>query len=247
MILTEAAEVAGRAIIRSGVDFVAAAERVFESALKVAGVERGEVGLVLSTGYGRENVPFAGGKKTEIACHAKGCYHYFPEALTIIDIGGQDNKVIKLAADGARIGFKMNRKCAAGTGAFLEEMAARLDLELDAMNGLAEAAGETVELGSYCTVFSATEVLEKIRAGKPAGGIIRGIFLSMVKRVLEMEALDGRVVLTGGVAAHNPILAEMLEAQIGRPVTVPPDPQLTGALGAALLAREQIESQGGAQ
>jgi len=235
----------GRAVTRSGIDFFAAAEQVFSAALAQTGLERSQIAAVLATGYGRKNVPFATGSRTEISCQARGCYHHFPQAQTILDIGGQDNKVIKLAADGSRINFKMNRKCAAGTGAFLEEMAARLGLELDRMNGLAEAAGEAVELGAYCTVFSATEVLEKIRAGQPAEGIVKGIFLSMVKRVLEMDSLEGLVVLTGGVAAHNPILARLLAERIGRRVALPPEPQLTGALGAALLARDHLRAQGG--
>ncbi len=239
VILDDEEAVVGWAVRRSGVNFKAAAEDVFSQSLKQAGLGRGDIAFVFSTGYGRKNVPFAHQSRTEIACHAKGCHHYFPEALTIIDIGGQDNKIIKLAANGSRLSFKMNRKCAAGTGAFLEEMAARLNLELGEMNALAEEAKETVELGAYCTVFSATEVLEKIRAGRPITGIIKGVFTSMVKRALEMDFLEDRVVLTGGVAAHNPIIVSLLAEQIGRPVSVPPQPQLTGALGAALLAREQ--------
>lgn len=237
--LADGRKVAGWSVVRSGVDFEGSAAEVFANALDQAGLTADDIGPVMSTGYGRTNVPFSLGTKTEIACHARGCHFHYPEALTVIDIGGQDNKIIKVAADGTRTGFKMNRKCAAGTGAFLEEMAARLGLELDRMSGMAEAAGETVELGSYCTVFSATEVLEKIRAGKPAEGIIRGIFSSMVKRVLEMDSLEGRVVLTGGVAAHNPIVAVLLSEIIAAPVTVPPLPQLTGALGAALFAHGQ--------
>lgn len=109
---------------------------------------------------------FSRGTKTEIACHARGCFHYFPVAMTIIDIGGQDNKIIKVDERGRRTSFKMNRKCAAGTGAFLEEMAMRLDIPIEEMDGLARQSEHMVELGSYCTVFSGTEVLEKIRQGK---------------------------------------------------------------------------------
>jgi activator of 2-hydroxyglutaryl-CoA dehydratase len=134
----------------------------------------------------------------------------------------------------------MNRKCAAGTGAFLEEMALRLDLELEAFNGRAEAAEEEVTLGSFCTVFTATEVLEKIRAGHRVRHIVKGLFRSVIKRVLEMDSLTENVVMTGGVVAHNPFLATMMAETIGREVLIPPHPQITGALGAALLARDPV-------
>jgi (R)-2-hydroxyacyl-CoA dehydratese activating ATPase len=133
----------------------------------------------------------------------------------------------------------MNRKCAAGTGAFLEEMSSRLDLPLEQMNALAESAENMVELGSFCTVFSATEVLEKIRQGKKVADIVKGLFLSVIKRVLEMDSLAGRVVMTGGVVAHNPYLVEMVKEMTGEEVLVPEHPQLTGAVGAALFALEE--------
>jgi predicted CoA-substrate-specific enzyme activase len=159
-------------------------------------------------------------------------------SMTIIDIGGQDNKVIKLDDRGRRIEFKMNRKCAAGTGAFLEEMSMRLDIPLEDLNALAENAQDMVELGSYCTVFSATEVLEKIRQGKKVPDIVKGLFFSVIKRVLEMDALTATVVLTGGVVAHNPYLVKMIRNITGKEVLTPEFPQLTGAVGAALFAME---------
>jgi predicted CoA-substrate-specific enzyme activase len=185
------------------------------------------------------NVLFRQGTRTEIGCHAKACYFYFPLAMTIIDIGGQDNKIIKLASDGRRSSFKMNRKCAAGTGAFLEEMAMRLDIPIENMNELAKKSTEMVELGSYCTVFSATEVLEKIRQGKKVSDIVRGLFLSVIKRIMEMDSFTEKVVMTGGVVAHNPFMVGMVEKIIGRKVLVPEQPQLTGAIGAALYALEE--------
>ncbi|MGD2022891.1 MAG: acyl-CoA dehydratase activase, partial [Desulfobacterales bacterium] len=181
---------------------------------------------------------FARDTKTEIGCHAKGCFLYFPFATTIIDIGGQDNKIIKLDPSGKRTGFKMNRKCAAGTGAFLEEMAMRLDVSLDEMNGLASRSDNMVKLGSFCTVFSATEVLENIRQGKKLPDIVKGVFYSMIKRVLEMDALTEKVVMTGGVVAHNAYMVKMTEEMIGRKILVPEYPQLTGAIGAALYAMQ---------
>ncbi|MCF6179664.1 MAG: acyl-CoA dehydratase activase [Geopsychrobacter sp.] len=228
----------GHAVKKSGIDFSATAGLCLDAALEQAGFERKDIAAAVATGYGRNNVAFITAQtRTEIGCHSRGCYHSFPEALTVIDIGGQDNKIIKLNAAGRRDSFKMNRKCAAGTGAFLEEMSSRLDIPLAEMNSLARQATEMLKLGSYCTVFSATEVLENIRHGKPVADIIKGIFYSMIQRVLEMDSLSGRVVLCGGVVAHNPYLVEMAEELIGRPVLLPKFPQLTGALGAALYAR----------
>jgi predicted CoA-substrate-specific enzyme activase len=158
--------------------------------------------------------------------------------MTIIDIGGQDNKIIKVDKDGRRLSFKMNRKCAAGTGAFLEEMSTRLDIPLEEMDGLARESTDLVELGSFCTVFSATEVLEKIRQGKKVPDIVKGLFLSVIKRVLEMDSLTDKVSMTGGVVAHNLYLVKMVENLIGREILVPDHPQLTGAVGAALFAMD---------
>jgi len=230
----------GHDIRKSGTDFAVTAAACLEASLAMAGATRDEIANAVSTGYGRANVAFVTGHhKTEIGCLAKGCHHRFPEAITIIDIGGQDNKVIKLEPDGRRSGFKMNRKCAAGTGAFLEEMAYRLDIPLEEMDGLARRSTEMVKLGSYCTVFSATEVLENIRNGKKVTDIVKGVFYSVIKRVLEMDSTTERVVMTGGVVAHNPYIVEMAEEMIGRSVMLPELPQLAGAVGAALYALDE--------
>ena len=225
-------------VAKSGTDLSAAALSCRDNALRQAEIAPARISAGISTGYGRKNVPYVGSRRTEIACHAKGCYRFFPMAATIIDIGGQDNKIIKLDEAGRRLDFKMNRKCAAGTGAFLEEMALRLDVPLDRMNELAEMSRDAVEIGSFCTVFSATEVLEKIRQGRKLPDIVKGLFTSVVKRILEMDVLTETVVMTGGVVAHNPFLATMLAEKTERRVLVPPCPQLTGAIGAALFAME---------
>jgi predicted CoA-substrate-specific enzyme activase len=229
----------GHSVRKSGTDFSATAAACLDASLAMAGVTREEIANAVSTGYGRANVAFvARQNKTEIGCLANWGRHCFPEAITIIDIGGQDNKIIKLDAAGRRSSFKMNRKCAAGTGAFLEEMSYRLDIPLEAMDGLARQSEEMVKLGSYCTVFSATEVLENIRHGKKVTDIVKGLFYSVIKRVLEMDSPTERVVMTGGVVAHNPYLVEMAEEMIGRSVLLPELPQLAGAVGAALYALE---------
>jgi len=236
VIVDEEPKIIGSHVLYSGTDFEAAAEDAWNEALMQAGLSPSAVGSVVSTGYGRKSVPFATGALTEISCHGRGCLYFFPGPLTVVDIGGQDNKVIKLDSHGNRVSFRMNRKCAAGTGAFLEEMALRLRLPIEELDELARSADGEVTLGSYCTVFSATEVLEKIKAGHPVDRIVRGVFQSVVKRVLEMDTLTDTVVMTGGVIEHNPFLADLVREHTDNPVLAPPHPQITGALGAALYA-----------
>jgi len=228
----------GYCVARSGTNFSATADRCLNDAMRMAKIGKDRIGRTIATGYGRKNVSYAQDHRTEISCHGQGCFHYFPFAITIIDIGGQDNKIININAKGKRTSFKMNRKCAAGTGAFLEEMSPRLDIPLSQMNGLAAASTDMVKLGSFCTVFSATEVLENIRRGKRVEDIVKGLFFSVVSRIKEMDAFSEKVVMTGGVVAHNPYLVEMTQELINRPVLVPALPQFTGALGAALYARQ---------
>jgi len=230
--------IVGKSLRRSGIDYAATADLCLQDALEQAHLTRRQIRRSVSTGYGRDNVPWADEKKTEIACHGTGAHFYYPRAITVIDIGAQDNKVIHLDAAGRRVSFRMNRKCAAGTGAFLEEIAHRLDLPISSLNGLAERAEKEVVLGSFCTVFTATEILAKIRAGEKIEGIAKGAFRSVAKRIFEMDTVDGTVVLTGGVVAHNPVLVDMVAESFGTDVQVPPDPQHIGALGAALFARD---------
>ena len=228
----------GFCVRKSGTDFQKTAEECLGESLRMAKTSREAMIKCFSTGYGRKNVSFRDDTKTEIGCHGRGAYHYFPKAITVIDIGGQDNKIIKLDERGRRLNFKMNRKCAAGTGAFLEEMSMRLDIPLEEMDGLARTSTHMVELGSYCTVFSGTEVLEKIRQGKRVEDIVKGLFFSVIKRVMEMDSLTERIVMTGGVVEHNPYIVEMVREITGKDVLIPEHPQLTGAVGAALFAME---------
>lgn len=238
VIVDETRQIVGRGLRRSGVNYAAVSEHVLGDALAAANLRREDIGRCVGTGYGRNNVPWAHETMTEITCHAKGAWHHFRRKITVIDIGAQDSKVIHLDENGRRSGFKMNRKCAAGTGAFLEEIALRLALDVGQLNELAEQSKKDVPLGSFCTVFAATEVLSKIRDGEKVEDIVKGAFHSVVKRLQEMDAPHGDLVMTGGVAAHNPFLVRMFSEAYGRPVHVPPDPQLTGAFGAALLALE---------
>jgi predicted CoA-substrate-specific enzyme activase len=232
-------------VIYSATDFSAASRNVWTDCLSQANLSEQDDIVVYSTGYGRNSVSFSSGSMTEIACHGRGCFHFFDGPITVIDIGGQDNKIIKIDSHGRRVSFKMNRKCAAGTGAFLEEMALRLRLPIEKLNSLAEHADKEIVLGSYCTVFSATEVLEKIKAGHPVDRIVRGLFHSVVKRILEMDTLTDTIVMTGGVVEHNPFLLTLLRTHTTCPVVSPPHPQITGALGAALYALESGENAAG--
>lgn len=234
-------DVLGSGLTPSGADFAQAAETALEEALAQAGVGREGLAAVVATGYGRTNVAFATGHRTEIDCHARGAYHHVRHAATIVDVGGQDNKVIRVDDAGRRVDFTMNRKCAAGTGSFLEEMALWLRIPLDELPRLAERATDpSVRIGSYCTVFARTELLARVREGVTPANLARAAYESVARRVLETRALTDEIVLTGGVIAHNPPFSKILSEVLERPVVVPPDPQHCGALGAALVALESL-------
>jgi predicted CoA-substrate-specific enzyme activase len=240
VIIDGTARMVGSHVRRSGANLLESAETALDEALKEAGLRREDVERIVATGFGRRSVSFAQQTKTEISCHSKGCHHYYPEEITVIDIGGQDNKVVKLDAAGRKTSFKMNRKCAAGTGAFLEEMAYKLDIPLSELESLARKSDAGTELGSFCTVFTATEVLDRIRGGEKLEDIVRGLFNSVAKRILEMDRLTGRVVMSGGVVAHNPIVAEIISERANVAVEIAPHPQEMGAFGAALFAAESL-------
>lgn len=228
------------ATVRSGINFSEAAESALQRVMRGTGLHRREITRTVACGYGRHNVGFADGVRTEISCHARAAFHHFGRTLILVDIGGQDNKVIRVDAEGKVSSFKMNRKCAAGTGAFLEEIAIRIDVPLQRMNHIAKEADGEVELGSFCTVFTATEMLSHIRKGVPVAHLVRGAFRSVVKRIVEMDRLDGFVVLSGGVVAHNPVLVSILSDTIGSEAAVVPEPETAGAFGAALFAKEEV-------
>ena len=228
-------------VIPSGVDFKKAAESVSDNVLRERNLTLDQVKYIVSTGYGRRNVLFANDTKTEINCHGRGVYHYFPQSSLIVDIGGQDNKVITIDATGKRLNFKMNRKCAAGTGTFLEEIANRLGVPRENMDALARKASKNISLNSYCTVFASTEILARIREGESVENMVKGAFHSIILRVIELgisSTATENIVMTGGVVQHNPFIVELLEEQLGVEIKVPPEPQVIGALGAALLAHE---------
>jgi len=227
---------------KTGVDFEACSKESMDAALASSNLTYQDLAHTFSTGYGRHNVGFAQDSRTEIACHSKAVFHFFPRQTTVVDVGGQDNKIIHIDSSGRRENFKMNRKCAAGTGAFLEEVAQRMDIPLDQLDSMARQSSEVVHMGSYCTVFTKTEILAHLRAGKKLPDIVAGLIESVVKRILEMDPLSGEVVVSGGVVAHNPVLAEILARHLQHPVQILPNAQLAGAFGAALIASQEWDA-----
>ena len=239
VILDEAAEMKAAVIIDTGANSTSAAEAALQAALTQAGKGREDLARIVATGYGRVSVPFADKAVTEISCHAAGAYHLFPETGTIIDIGGQDSKVIRLGAGGKVVDFNMNDKCAAGTGRFLEVMAAKLGCTLDELGALSARADSEVEISSVCTVFAESEVVSLIARNVPRENIIRGLHRAIVNRVWSMVkgiGVSGQVTMTGGVAKNRGVV-DLFEQKLGQKINVSEEPQIVGALGAALLAR----------
>jgi predicted CoA-substrate-specific enzyme activase len=219
------------------------ANEVMEEALAKANLPFEAITYVVATGYGRVNVPFADRQITEISCHARGVGHLLPEVRTVIDIGGQDCKGIKLNDNGQAVEFVMNDKCAAGTGRFLEVTAEELGVNLEDMGRLSLEAKNKVEISSTCTVFAAQEVVAKLSAGAPLPDIIAGLHEAIATRIYGMVRrlkIEREVALTGG-GAKNIGLVKALEAKLGFPALVPPEPLLTGAIGAALMGRDIVK------
>ena len=196
----------------------------------------------VATGYGRKRVAFASRRTTEITCHALGVFHQIPDTHTVIDLGGQDSKVIRLGAAGKVEDFVMNDRCAAGTGSFLELTARALQLDLEELSEAAVAAEEAVAVSSMCTVFAQTEVVHLVSEGVDVGRIARGVFASVVERILPLIRRAGGqapYTLSGGVATL-PAFAQLMDGALEGVVQVPPHPQLAGAIGAALIARGKL-------
>ena len=194
----------------------------------------------VATGYGRKLLTAATKSVTEISCHARGVHACLGTAGTLVDIGGQDSKVIRIAANGRATDFNMNDKCAAGTGRFLENTAARLGLPLEEFAQRALAVADEAPISSTCTVFAESEIISLIAHGTPLDSIVRGLHRSMVARIATMiyhVGLVAPLMLSGGVA-RNPAVRTLLAEATGEPVIVPEHPQLMGAYGAALLALE---------
>ena len=230
-------DIAAYIISPTGGDSKEAATNVFNLALEKSGLSAGDITSVVATGYGRLNIPFATKNITEISCHARGVINYFPGVRTVIDIGGQDSKVIKLDSKGNPIDFLMNDKCAAGTGRFLEVMAKALDIDLRNFAEIFAGTSQKVDISSTCTVFAESEIVSLIGHGVGKNSIVKGLVYSITSRIISMVeriGLEEPVCMTGGVA-KNLAVVSALEEKLNLKIKVPQEPQITGALGAALL------------
>ncbi|HHT46263.1 MAG TPA: 2-hydroxyglutaryl-CoA dehydratase [Firmicutes bacterium] len=241
VVILKKEEMLAQVIIPTGANSKLAAEKAMKEALEKSGLSFNELGYIVATGYGRVSVPFANKKVTEISCHGKGAFFLHPGVRTVIDIGGQDSKVIRLSPQGKVIDFVMNEKCAAGTGRFLEVMAHALETDLEEMSRPSAPSVKTANISSMCTVFAESEVVSLVAEGHPREEIIKGIIYSVVERTISLArrvGVEEELMMTGGVA-KNIALREALEKSLGIKITVPDEPQAVGALGAALLAAEE--------
>ena len=230
-------------ILLTGHDVEKVAGEVIRRVLNKAGLSTDDVQRVVSTGYGRHAIDYADRAVSEIICHAKGVHFVLPEAEVIVDIGCQDSKIIKLDNKGNVTDFSMNDKCAAGTGRFLEVMANALGLTMNEIGPESGRSEKPCHISSTCTVFAESEVITLRARGASRADLVAGIHQAIAKRVLLMAAdLKGaRVVFTGGVAKNSGV-QRALEAELGQALTIPEEPQLTGALGAACIAMQECLS-----
>ena len=232
-------EVFSDKLILTGYNARNAGEKVFDAIIKESGIDRSAVDRIISTGYGRKSVEIADKAVTEITCHAMGAHHLNPAVRSVIDIGGQDSKAIVVDKSGSVKDFAMNDKCAAGTGRFLEVMAKALEVELDHFGQFSINADQPSKISSLCTVFAESEVISLISKGEERENIIAGIHESIAARVVAMAGRTGLkapVMMTGGVAKNIGVV-KALEKKLGQPIEVSPQSQVTGAIGAALLAQ----------
>ncbi len=236
---TETTEVVDADITDQGVEQATLASELLRKMLTHKGLSEAEVVHTVATGYGRNSIVEAGQTITEITCHARGVLHTSPDVRTILDIGGQDSKVIRLNGQGTVFDFDMNDRCAAGTGRFLELVAERLERPLVALGELAAQSQSPAVISSMCVVFAETEIVGLLASGVACEDIAAGVQKSIASRVAAMVGrnVDKPVVFTGGVATV-PSMREAMESVLGTDVTIAATPQMTGALGAAILAAE---------
>jgi len=240
LVLLKHNQIAGHYVIPTGGNSRKAGEGILKLGLSDKNLNHNDIASLVATGYGRHSMESAK-RVSEISCQAKGIKSLFSDARVIIDIGGQDFKVIKLKKDGNIASFAMNDKCAAGTGRYLELMADIFSMDLSTFGDAGDTTSDGVEISSVCTVFAETEVINHISRGAEEKEIISGIFTAVTKRVYSLAQryiADGEpLVFTGGVAKNTGV-AKTLERITGRSIHIPQEPQITAALGAALLAYE---------
>ena len=236
--------IAASALIDTGGHVSRAAERVFDEVLRNAGKRREDISYVVGTGYGRVKVDFGDAQITEISCHAKGAVFLFPGTRTVIDMGGQDAKGIRVGPKGEVEDFVMNDKCAAGTGRFLSNSAETLGLGVDAIGEISLRAERPVRLSTVCSVFVESDIMSYMAQGKMVEDILAGVHSAIAARTIALVrrvGIDPEVTFTGGVS-RNIGMVRALESKLGFPLNVSPESQFVGALGAALWALERQEA-----
>lgn len=243
VVLDPSGGIVGRSLIDTGANVVQAAERAFGLAVEEGGMDPAEVGFVVGTGYGRYRVEFGHAQVTEICCHARGAARMFPATRTVLDMGGQDTKAIRIQPGGDVLDFCMNDKCAAGTGRFLQSAAAALDLDLGEIGSIALGGTRPVKISTTCTVFAESEVLSWLARDKRIEDILAGVHRSIATRsiaLLRRVGIEERITFTGGVTRNEAMVA-VLEEMLGTALNVSPESHYMGALGAALFALERLE------
>ncbi|MBI3160202.1 MAG: 2-hydroxyglutaryl-CoA dehydratase [Chloroflexi bacterium] len=244
IIIDESRQIIGRALTDTGANIILAAEKAFHLALDDAAVPEEEVEYIIGTGYGRYRVTFGNTQVTEISCHGRGAVHLFPKTRTVLDMGGQDTKAIRVGPDGNILDFCMNDKCAAGTGRFLGAAATALDIPLDQLGNTALQAEKAVRISTTCTVFAESEVLSWLGKGKKIEDILWGVHQSIASRsvgLLRRVGIEDELTFTGGVA-RNKGMIKALEESLELQLNVSADSHYLGALGAALFALDHIVS-----
>lgn len=241
-------KIAGFAVIKSKSNPVESAEEAMALALGAAGLSMKDIVRCVGTGYGRDRIPFADKAVTEIACHGRGARWLVPTARTVIDIGGQDCKVMKLDGEGRPLKFAANDKCASGTGRFLEVMADLLGLKLDELGELSARSASPVTLASACTVWAQADVIRYVNEKRPIEDIVAGINGAMAGRIALLVhgiGLEKELCMTGGVAKNSGVVSA-LEKSLGVRIKRihRSDPQIAGAIGAAIIAGEKAEGGG---
>ena len=242
VILKDGAELVSSAVVQVGTG-TSGPGRVMEAVFENLDIKPEDINYTVATGYGRFSVDNANKQISEITCHAKGIFYLVPTARTIIDIGGQDAKAIAINEKGNITQFYMNDKCAAGTGRFLDVMSRVLEIPLEKMGEAHFQAKEWASVSSTCTVFAESEVISQLSKGLTRESIVAGGHKSVATKACSLVRRCGSimndVVMCGGVA-QNPGAVDAIEKELGQKITVAPNPQITGALGAALLAYEEL-------
>ena len=232
-------------VVRTGAKSGESADKVLEEVLEKASLSREDIAWIVSTGYGRVSIPFADENVTEISCHGKGAHYFNPKIRTILDIGGQDSKAIRLSENGEVKDFVMNDKCAAGTGRFLEMIARTLEISLDEMGALALTSTENIEITSMCSVFAESEVISLIANNKEKNDIANGVCNAIANKaygLLRRAGMEPDFMMTGGVA-KNPGVVRAVERKLGADLYICQEPEIVGATGAALYALEQMQGK----